>query len=525
MTIKLPIIKFILFFLPFFAFGQQAFISEWKTDNAGTSASNEITIPASGDFNYSWEEVGNATNIGSGAGTGNQTLVFPQSGTYIVNLTPTGAQPLNSIVFDDEGDKKKLITISQWGDVAWSTMAEAFSGCQNLKVTATDAPNLSNVESLSGMFINASSLNQPLGHWNLSNVVDISGMFYNATSFNQPLDAWDVSNVQQMAGMFNSASSFNQPLTNWDVSSVTSMTAMFMRASSFNQNLVNWNVSNVTEMEGMFAEASSFNQPLESWDMSQVTVTSGMFFSATSFNQPLEAWNVGNVLYMAGMFDGATIFNQPLNNWDVSKVEVMATTFANTPAFNQPLNNWDMSQKWLLAQMFQNATAFDQDLGAWKLDNLVVGDAIFNNSGLGCENYSLTLQGWADNPGIAVDISLGASGLKYSPDVITDRDFLISQKGWTINGDSEGNCVLSVPALANENITMYPNPATNEVLLSNLMGNETVKMYDSAGRHLQTTQVTQLTQSFDLTNFAPGIYFINVTNIQGESSSLRLVKN
>lgn len=524
MTINFTILKFILFFLPFVAMGQQSFITDWKTDEPGSSASNEITIPVSGNFEYTWEEVGNSANTGSGTGSGNHTIVFQQAGTYRISLFPTGSQSLHSIMFDDDGDKNKLLSISQWGDVVWSTMAKAFKGCKNLEITATDAPNLSNVEDMNEMFDNATSLNQPIGHWNLENVVNISGMFHNATSFNQPLDDWDVSNVELMAGTFKLATSFNQPLANWDVSNVTSMTAMFMIANNFNQNLENWNVSNVTDMEGMFAEASTFNHPLESWDMSQVTVTSGMFFEAVSFNQPLEAWNVSSVLYMAGMFDGATIFNQPLNNWNVSNVEVMATTFANTPAFNQPLDNWDMGQIWLLAQTFQNATAFDQDLGSWQLDNLMIADQIFNNSGIGCENYSFTLQGWADNFEVAENINLGAVGMQYSPNVVNDRDFLVNEKGWTINGDTAGSCTLSTPSLTNQDILMYPNPATDHIVLSGLMGNETIKMFDSTGRQLQTKQVTKAIQHLDMNNFASGIYFIYVTNTQGESSTLRLVK-
>lgn len=524
MISNFTILKFILFFSPIFIMAQEPFITDWKTDEQGSSAFNEIIIPASGSFDYTWQEVDVPTNIGSGNGSGNYTIVFPQPGIYKVSLVATGSQPFHSIIFNDEGDKNKLMSIAQWGDVVWSTMANAFSGCTNLEITATDAPNLSNVEEMTGMFSNATSINQPIGHWNLSQVVDISGMFANATSFNQPLDSWDVSSVEMMNGTFFSATNFNQSLANWNVSNVNSMTTMFMGASSFNQNLETWSVSNVTNMEGMFAEASSFNQPLETWDMSQVTVTSGMFFQATSFNQPLETWDMSNVLYTAGMFDGATIFNQPLNNWDVSNVEVMASMFANTPVFNQPLNNWDVSQRWLLAQMFFNATAFNQDLGAWQLNNLMVGDQMFDNSGMGCENYSRTLQGWAANPSIAGGITLGATGMEFSPDVVNDRDILVTQNGWTINGDNQGSCVLSIASLVDVNIALYPNPATHQIDISGLKGNETVKMFDSAGRILKTQQVMNTTQSIDLTNFATGLYFINVINMQGENSTFRLIK-
>ena len=98
-------------------------------------------------------------------------------------------------------------------------------------------------------------------------------------AFNQPLNNWDVSNVNSMAGMFDSAISFNQPLNNWNVSKVTYMGVLFDGASSFNQPLNNWNVSNVNTMEGMFWGATSFNQPLNNWNVSNVTSMDYMFAS------------------------------------------------------------------------------------------------------------------------------------------------------------------------------------------------------------------------------------------------------
>ncbi len=88
---------------------------------------------------------------------------------------------------------------------------------------------------------------------------------------------WDTSKVTSMSYMFHEARSFNQPLNNWNVSKVWDMThrymlLMFEDASSFNQPLNNWNVSNVTGMGGMFAAATSFNQPLNNWNVSNVKI-------------------------------------------------------------------------------------------------------------------------------------------------------------------------------------------------------------------------------------------------------------
>ena len=59
------------------------------------------------------------------------------------------------------------------------------------------------------------------------------------------INNWDVSKVTSMSHMFEDATSFNQPLNNWNVSKVTNMFSLFGNATSFNQPLNKWNVSKV----------------------------------------------------------------------------------------------------------------------------------------------------------------------------------------------------------------------------------------------------------------------------------------
>ena len=67
-------------------------------------------------------------------------------------------------------------------------MEKAFFGCSNLQITATAAPNLSNVTDLSEMFKGATSMNAAsLKDWDVSNVTDMTGLFSGASAFNQSL--------------------------------------------------------------------------------------------------------------------------------------------------------------------------------------------------------------------------------------------------------------------------------------------------------------------------------------------------
>ncbi|MBK8194344.1 MAG: DUF285 domain-containing protein [Lewinellaceae bacterium] len=186
---------------------------------------------------------------------------------------------------------EKLLDISQWGAIAWTSMENAFFGCSNLNISATDVPNLSGVTDMSSMFRGCTALDGPanIGSWNTAAVTDISFMFVAASSFNQPIGGWNTAAVTDMRSMFNLASSFNQPIEGWNTTAVTVMGFMFSGASSFNQPIGGWNTAAVTDMGFMFAGASSFNQPIGGWNTAAVTNMIGMFSGASSFNQPIGA--------------------------------------------------------------------------------------------------------------------------------------------------------------------------------------------------------------------------------------------
>ncbi len=315
-----------------------SFITTWKTDNPGTSNNNQITIPTQGGgYNYTvdWGD-GNIS-----AETGDATHTYAAPGIYAVSITGTFPQ----IVFNNMGDKDKILTIEQWGDNQWVSMGFAFNGCSNLQGNFTDRPDLSNVSDMSFMFYDASSFNYDISDWDVSNITNMQTMFNAATSFNQDIGNWDVSNVTNMMDMFGAASSFNQDIGNWDVSSVTSMGSMFAGASSFNQDIGGWDVSNVTNMQALFNLASSFNQDISNWNVGNVTNMLGMFMRASSFNQDIANWNVGNVTNMQWMFLRASSFNQDIGNWDVGNVLNAINMFEgvtlSTVNYDALLIGWD----------------------------------------------------------------------------------------------------------------------------------------------------------------------------------------
>lgn len=600
-----------------FSYGQdEAFITVWETDatsdfqnpNGPISDDDQIVILTEGDYTYDWvalDEDGDPTGTtGSGNGGGEETISFPQPGIYQLTMTPTENNGLTRVYNEIfQSDPHKLIEIKQWGNIPWSSFEKAFFYSENLQVSATDIPDLSNVQSMKKafegsslsevpnmndwdvsqvedmnlLFAAATNFNEDIGNWDVSAVIDMAGMFQSAQNFNknignwnvssvqymqwlfngaytfnQPIGNWEVGQVTNMNGLFNAASDFNQEIGNWDVSNVENMLFMFAHALEFNQNIESWNVSNVTSMYGMFDGAETFNQPIEnwdtgnvvdmsrmfgsainfnqpigSWDVSNVTTMEQMFHHASSFNQEIDKWNTESVEIMNGMFAAADVFNQPIGNWNTGNVTRMYSMFKNAENFNQAIGNWDVSSVTRFGKIFEDALNFDQNLGDWNLNSLLRVDGIsndfsFGNSGMSCENYSLTLQGWADNPQTPIYRKLDASGLSYSPEIDDAYQFLLDND-WEISGDTQGECSLSVADRNFHAFSFYPNPAQETIFLEAEIPIENLKITNLLGQTvIDKTPVANAIQ-LDVSALQPGVYLLQIT-IDGKTEDFKVIK-
>ena len=414
---------------------ERPFITTWKTDNPGTSANNQITIPtATGEsYNYhvEWGDGSTDSNV-----TGNITHTYSTPGIYTVRIR--GNFP--RILFDEFGDREKIIAVEQWGSMRWTSMAGAFNGCINLDVPALDIPDLTQVTDAGTMFGACFQLfgSTVFNNWDTSSITDMGGMFASAKIFNQDIGNWDVSNVTEMSAMFREAEFFNQDISNWDVSNVTGMSQMFESARVFNQNIGNWDVSSVVFMTGMFETATDFNQPIGNWDVGNVTNMSRMFASASSFDQDIGNWNVAQVRFMQTMFAGAFNFNQDLGKWDVSSVENMENMFAICQSFNQDIGQWDVSNVTSMAGMFADATIFDQDLSGWDIQNVTNMSSMFQNAQLSTGNYDKILNGWSQLPNLQSNLVFDGGSSQYCLGE-SARQELIDNSMWLIF-DAGLNC-------------------------------------------------------------------------------------
>ena len=161
--------------------------------------------------------------------------------TYVVEISGNFSGMVSTISGLPTGTADKLRSIDQWGDIEWTTMANAFRGYTNLTLTATDAPDLSGVTSMQGMFQESGINSVNLNHWDVSSITDMSWTFAYCPNFNGDVSDWNVSSVTTMANMFRSLSYYEDPfsgdLSGWDVGNVTSMGGMLSYTAISQENV------------------------------------------------------------------------------------------------------------------------------------------------------------------------------------------------------------------------------------------------------------------------------------------------
>ena len=373
-------------------YGGKPFITTWKTDNAGTSNSTSITIPTTGSgYNYDvdWNNDGTFDEFGL---TGNVTHNYGTAGTYTVAIR--GDFP--RIYFNIEGDRRKLVSIQQWGSIVWTSMEKAFWGCENMVLNATDVPNTAAVTDMSFMFANCRSFNQalPVG-FNTTAVTDMSYMFSGCTIYNQALPStFNTAQVTKMNNMFSDCGDYNKALPNsFSTASVTDMSYLFYRCIDYNQTLPSsFNTAAVTNMRSMFEGCSAYNKALPiSFNTAAVTNMRGMFDGCVNYNHVLpSSFNTAAVTDMIDMFADCRAYNQVLPlSFNTVSVTNMRGMFDACITYNQALpSSFNTAAVTDMSSMFRNCLDYNQALPS-SFNTAAVTDmsAMFS----GCSNYNQAL--------------------------------------------------------------------------------------------------------------------------------------
>ena len=251
-----------------------AFISRWKTDNAGTSTSSQILLPLNPSYAYDFYAYwGDGSN--SHITAYNQaeiTHTYSVAGTYYVRIIGT----FKGIFFAGSGDKLKLTEIAQWGCLKiGDEIGYHFYGCNNMVCTATDILDL-------------------------VGVISLDSTFYHCWLFNGDLSQCNTSSITSMYQTFRDCPEFNSDITGWDVSHVTDFSHMLETCLKFDRDISVWNVTSACTAMRTMLDQTKVNCDLSSWDISMVTDLAYFLdydssFSVDNYTKLLKAWALQNV--------------------------------------------------------------------------------------------------------------------------------------------------------------------------------------------------------------------------------------
>ncbi|MDC1162518.1 BspA family leucine-rich repeat surface protein, partial [Tenacibaculum sp.] len=187
---------------------EDKFISIWKTTSNNERIKIRTTGPTS-TFEVDW---------GDGTSGVSSSHTYATPGTYTVKISGS----IGQLYANNQSVTDKMQSVEQWGASKFTSFRRAFAGADNVVINATDIPDLSNVTSMEGAFLNCKKL------------VDNGGQMQN----------WDVSIVENFTSTFQGASLFGENLGDWDISSMTSAINMLngtaFSSSNYDKTIIGW---------------------------------------------------------------------------------------------------------------------------------------------------------------------------------------------------------------------------------------------------------------------------------------------
>ncbi|MFO1001924.1 MAG: BspA family leucine-rich repeat surface protein [Planctomycetaceae bacterium] len=359
------------------------FVTTWDTTKNGADNNLSISLQnVTGPIMIYWGD-------GSYSTTSSTTPTRNYSAAGVYTVTIVG--PVGGLAFNGGAGITELMSVERWGNIAFTTMNNAFNNATNVRFNAVDAPDLKNVTNMDYAFNNATSLgNVSLNNWDTSNITSMYQTFGNNTTFNGNITGWNTSNVTNMQLMFYNTNAFNQAIGSWNVSKVTDFGRMFEEADGFNQSLASWNTSAATTLYRTFAYADQFNGDVTTWNTSAVTSMDQTFRDSLLFNRNINGWNTSGVTNMYAMLFNTDSFNQSLNSWNTSNVTNMQYMFGDTNSFNGNISSWNTANVTNMANMFQSASVFNGNIGGWNVSKVNNFYMTFYNA----DSFNQSLNSW-----------------------------------------------------------------------------------------------------------------------------------
>ena len=350
---------------------------------------------------------------------------YAEAGDY--NLVIKGT--LEAWSFNNAGDKDKIRSVENFGDLGYKNLSGAFQGCANLG--DFEGGVTSDVTDMSSMFEGATNVNPDVSNWDVSKVTDMTNLFNSSGLSTANYDAFLINLADNNAsvedvilgatGIYyysDDAKTARDTLANdrnwtitdggdyaalfrstWRVSAGETITLPLVNGYNYDFT-VDWgdgsSISEITAHNDIdkthtYAEAKDYNLviegTLEAWSFNNAGDDKDKILSVESFGDlgyknlsrafqgcvNLGAFKGGvtsSVTDMSYMFWGATAADPDVSDWDVSSVINMEDMFRAATSANPDVSSWNVSAVTDMNYMFRGATAADPDVSDWDVSKV-----------------------------------------------------------------------------------------------------------------------------------------------------------
>ena len=358
---------------------------------------------------------------------------YANKGDY--NLVIEGILEAWSFNNDNTGDKDKIFSVENFGDLGYKNLSGAFHGCANLG--AFEGGVTSGVTNLASMFEDATDANPDVSNWDVSSATDMTNLFnssglstanYDAFLINLADNNVSVEDVTLGAtGIYyysDDAKTARDTLESdrgWTITDggdaalfrstwrvpENSKTITLPLVDGYNYDFtVNWgdgsSISEITAHNDLdkthnYTNEGDYNLviegTLEAWSFNNTgdknKILSVESFGDLGYKNLSEAFygctNLGafeggftsSVTDMSSMFNSATSANPDVSNWNVSAVTSMLGMFLSAIIADPDVSDWDVSKVTDMSGMFINANSADPDVSSWDVSSVTNMSSMF----------------------------------------------------------------------------------------------------------------------------------------------------
>ncbi len=355
-----------------------SFVTTWDTSLAGGTT---VTLALAGDLDATIDWGDNT--ITTVTTPGPHVHDYGVDGIYAVSVTGS-VTAYNSR--DNGGavsERKKLISVDNWGQLGLASMYSAFDKCSNLVSVPPTSDGIEAVGDMSYMFCHASSFNQDLSGWCVTNITSEPDFFdHGATSWILPRPVWGTcppAFVTTWDTSLGSGTTVTLALAgevdatiDWGDGTVEAVTTPGPHVHTYSSDgiytvLVAGSVTGYNSYDngGAVSERAKLISVDDWGQLGFTSMYRAFFYCSNLVSVPAASDGIEAVTNMSYMFYHASAFNGNIGGWDTSKVANMRYMFAHTESFNQPIDGWNTSSVTRMFAMFDDASAFNQDLSGW----------------------------------------------------------------------------------------------------------------------------------------------------------------